>query len=169
VAVSAARDDWLVQTLALSALLGDTWFGAGLPVDARARLEAVGSIEDVREGTILIREGRPCDALGVLVAGRIGIRLALPGLEDRRVLTIEPGDIFGWSAVVPPSIATSTCVATAPSRIIRFEGVALRAALATDCELAAVVYERVLVAVARRLSATRMQLLDVYRSAVEPW
>jgi hypothetical protein len=39
----------------------------------------------------------------------------------------------------------------------------------TDCELAALVYQRVLVAVARRLSATRVQLLDLYRSAAEPW
>jgi CRP-like cAMP-binding protein len=158
-----------VQTTALSALLGDTWFGAGLPVTARADLAVIGTVEDVPEGQILVREGHPCESMGVLVTGRIGIRLGLPGLEDRTVLTIEPGDIFGWSAVVPPSIATSTCIATTPSRVIMFDGVGLGAALATDCELAAVVYQRVLIAVARRLSATRVQLLDLYRSAAEPW
>jgi hypothetical protein len=53
--------------------------------------------------------------------------------------------------------------------VIQFDGVGLSVALATNCELAAVVYQRVLVAVARRLSATRVQLLDLYRSASEPW
>jgi len=158
-----------MQTTALTALLGDTWFGAGLPVAARADLAVIGTVEDVPDGRILVREGYPCEAMGILVTGRIGIRLGLPGLEDRIILTIEPGDVFGWSAVVPPSIATSTCVATAPSRVIMFDGVGLGVALATDPELAAVVYQRVLVAVARRLSATRVQLLDLYRSAVVPW
>jgi CRP-like cAMP-binding protein len=158
-----------VQTTALSTLLGDTWFGAGLPVSARAELAVVGVLEDVPEGRVLLREGRPCEALGVVVSGRLGIRLALPGGEDRTILTIEPGDIFGWSAILAPSIATSTCVAIAPSRVIQFDGVGLSVALATNCELAAVVYQRVLVAVARRLSATRVQLLDLYRSASEPW
>lgn len=158
-----------MQTTALSTLLGDTWFGAGLPVAARADLAAVGVVEDVPEGRTLIREGQPCEALGVLVTGRLAIRLGLPGLTARTILTIEPGDIFGWSAVVPPSIATSTCVTTAPSRVILFDGVGLGQVLATDCDLAAVVYQRVLVAVARRMSATRVQLLDLYRSASEPW
>ena len=158
-----------MQTTAPSALLGDTWFGAGLPVAERARLASNGTVEDVPEGRVLVREGRPCEALGIVVTGRIGIRLGLPGLEDRTILTIEPGDIFGWSAVVPPSIATSTCTAIAPSQVILFDGVGLGAALATDSELAAVVYQRVLVAVARRLSATRLQLLDLYGSAGRPW
>jgi CRP-like cAMP-binding protein len=158
-----------MQTSALSALLGDTWFGAGLPVAARARLAAIGTVEDVPDGRILVREGHPCEALGVVVTGRVGIRLGLPGLEDRTILTIEPGDVFGWSAVVIPSIATSTCIATAPCRLILFDGVGLGTALATDCELAAVVYQRLLAAVARRLTATRVQLLDLYRSASEPW
>src|SRR4051794_34951800 len=158
-----------MQTSALPELLGDTWFGAGLPVTARAELAVVGTLEDVPEGRILIREGLPCESLGVVVTGRIGIRLGLPGLEDRTILTIEPGDVFGWSAVLPPMISTSTCVAVAPSRVIQFDGVGLAMALATNSDLAAVVYQRLLVSVARRLSATRVQLLDLYRSASEPW
>jgi hypothetical protein len=77
--------------------------------------------------------------------------------------------VFGWSAVLPPAIATSTGIAVAPSRAILFQGDRLRTALAVDCELAAAVYQRLLVTVARRLTATRVQLLDLYRPANEPW
>jgi hypothetical protein len=45
----------------------------------------------------------------------------------------------------------------------------LSVALAADPELAAVIYHRLLVVVARRLSATRVQLLDLYRAAATPW
>jgi len=158
-----------MQTSTMSGLLGDTWFGASLPVVARSRLAAVGVLAEVPEGHVLIQEGARCEVLGVLVAGRVAIRLGLPGLEDRTILTIEPGDVFGWSAVLPPSIATSTCVTVTPSRVILFDGVDLLSALEADPELAAAVYHRLLVVVARRLSATRVQLLDLYRAAATPW
>jgi CRP-like cAMP-binding protein len=157
-----------MQTSTLTTLLGDTWFGAGLPVSARAKMAAVGTFAEVPVDTVLIREGALCDSLGVVVAGRVAIRLGLPGQEDRTVLTIEPGDVFGWSAVLPPSIATSTCVTVSPSRVILFDGVGLGMAMAAEPELAAAVYQRLLMVVARRLSATRVQLLDLYRAGSQP-
>lgn len=150
-------------------LLGDTWFGSNLATDTRERLAALGAVIDIPEGSVVVQEGSPCLALGVVVSGRIALRLALPGGGDRTILTVDPGDVFGWSAVLPPAIATSTGVAVAPSQAILFEGEALRTAMATDCELAAAVYQRLLVSVVRRLDATRVQLLDPYRSGYEPW
>jgi len=82
---------------------------------------------------------------------------------------VDPGDVYGWSAVLPPAIATSTGVAVLPTTAILFEGETLRRALATDCDLAAAIYGRLLVSVARRLVATRLQLLDVYGLGYEPW
>ena len=43
-----------------------------------------------------------------------------------------------------------------------FERDRLLAAMAGDCELASAVYQRMLKVVARRLAATRVQLLDLY-------
>jgi CRP/FNR family transcriptional regulator, cyclic AMP receptor protein len=154
---------------ALTALLGETWFGDGLRVGTRSRLAAIGRIVDIPEGAIVVQEGTACRAMGVVISGRIALRLGLPGGPDRTILTIDPGDVFGWSTVLPPAIATSTGVAVAPSRAITFDGNELRTALAVDCELAAAVYQRLLVSVARRLTATRVQLLDLYRPANEPW
>jgi CRP/FNR family cyclic AMP-dependent transcriptional regulator len=153
---------------ALTAFL-DTWFGASMPFSARTRLAALGTLVDIAEGTVVVREGLPCPALGVVTEGRIALRMGLPGGDARTILTIEAGDVFGWSAVLPPFISTSTGIAIASSRAIMFDGESLRAALAMDCELAAAVYQRLLVGVARRLTSTRVQLLDLYRPAGEPW
>ena len=50
------------------------------------------------------------------------------------------------------------------------EGAELRAALREDCELATALYPRVLVAVERRLRATRMQMLDLFATEqVKEW
>lgn len=158
-----------VQTSALSTVLGDTWFGASLPVSARARLASVGRIVEIPDGMVILEEGRPSAAMGILVSGRVALRLLVRGVGERTITTLEPGEVFGWSAVLPRSVATSTCVAVAPSVAILFDGVGLMVALELDDELAAVVYHRLLATVARRLTATRVQLLDVHRAAGEPW
>ena len=89
---------------------------------------------------------------------------------DLTFLTVEPGDIYLWSALVPPYRATSTAVAIETLEAITFEGPALRAALREDAALAQALYPRVLVAVERRLNATRVQLLDHFAAKeVRTW
>ena len=166
---AAERDDGAMVTPTLTDQLGRTWFAADIPPGALERLAALGRIVDFEEGAVVITEGMPCPSLGVVVDGRIALRLSLPGGEDRTILTVEVGDVIGWSAVLPPAIATSTGIAVAPTRVIAFDGASLRAALQSDCELGAAVYERLLVGVARRLMATRTQLLDLYRPGGEAW
>jgi CRP/FNR family transcriptional regulator, cyclic AMP receptor protein len=162
-------EDRSVNAPVLTALLAKTWFGASLAAGTCARLAAVGRLVDIPAGSVVVQEGTPCQAMGVVVSGRIALRLGLPGGEDRTILTVDPGDVFGWSAVLPPAISTATGVAVAPSQAILFDGDELRTALAIDSELAAAIYQRLLVSVARRLTATRVQLLDLYRPANEPW
>ena len=158
-----------METSALTAVLGDTWFGATLPVAARARLAAVGQLVEIPDGTVILREGRPCGVMGILVRGRIALRLGAGGSAERTIMTLEPGEVFGWSAVLLPAVSTSTCVAVAPSVAIEFDGLGLVMALELDDSLAAAVYHRLLATVARRLAASRLQLLDIYRVAGEPW
>ncbi len=158
-----------MEARSLTMLLGDTWFGAELPPGALARLSTVGRIVELPAEHVVVEEGTPCAAMGIVLEGRIALRLALPGLGDRTILTVEPGDVFGWSAVLGLPLSTSTGVTTEPTTAILFARDGLRAALDADAELGAVVYRRLLGCVSRRLSATRMQLLDVYRGADPAW
>jgi CRP-like cAMP-binding protein len=94
----------------------------------------------------------------------------VPERGDFTILTVEPGDVYLWSALVPPYRATSTAVAIEQLEAITFEGATLRAALREDAELAQALYPRLLVAVARRLNATRVQLLDLFAAEqVRTW
>jgi CRP-like cAMP-binding protein len=152
-----------------TALLGNTWFGWDLVPHVRARLATAARVERLPAGCVVVHEGRPCDVLGIVVDGRVALRLAVPGQPDRTMLTLEPGDVFGWSAVLSTPTATATCMTTAETTAILFDRTALLDVLDHDDEVAAAVYRRLLGAVASRLSATRMQLLDLYRVAEQPW
>jgi cAMP-binding proteins - catabolite gene activator and regulatory subunit of cAMP-dependent protein kinases len=160
--------DWLV-TPTPSELLSQTWFAADMPADVCERMAAIGEVKDYPGGTTVVQEGAPCQSLGVVLSGRIALRLSLPGVGERTVITVDEGDLYGWSALLPASIATATGVTLVPTRVLLFEREQLARILAADCDLAAAVYQRVLLAVVRRLQATRLQLLDVYGAGHEPW
>ena len=154
----------------LDAALASGWFGAGLPDAERASLADLADLTTYPAGAVVIREGAAVDSLGVVVDGRLALRLNVPGRDVVTILTVEAGDFIGWSALVPPHRATSTIVALEPTSVVTFEGSALRAALDSDPALAAAVLWRVLDAVARRLTATRTQMLDLFaRVEKEPW
>jgi len=144
------------------AALNSTWFGAGLPPGTQARLAAMGHIERVPAGAELLREGEIAEDFGLLLAGRVALRMLVPERGMVTILTVEPGDIIGWSAIVPPHRSTSTVVAIEPAEVLMLDGAELRAALRADHALAATLYPRVLQAVGRRLNATRLQLLDLF-------
>jgi CRP-like cAMP-binding protein len=150
--------------------LAGTWFGSRLPADARERLEPHIRLVEYDAGTEILREGEPTQDLGIVRTGRVALRLRVPERGPTTILTVEPGDIIGWSAVVPPHRATSTIVALLPTELLLIDGAALRAELAADPKLAAQVYLSLLEALAHRLTGTRLQLLDLFTmTASEPW
>ena len=145
-------------------------FLGGLTAGERRRLAELARPLDVEPGTVLLREGSETTELGIVRTGRVALRLTVPMRGIHTILTVEPGDIFGWSALVPPFRSTSTAVATEPTTGVVFPARALREALDRDEELAAALYPRILRSVARRLEATRLQLLDLFgRDAGTPW
>ena len=157
------------------AALSASWFGTGLSPEAVARLAGIAAVRTIAPGTWLTHEGALTGALGIVLTGRVALRMLVPERGMVTILTVEPGDVVGWSALVPPHRATSEAVAIEPVTLLELPGDQLRALLRADHALAASVYPRVLQAVSRRLAATRLQLLDLFareewrRSEVVPW
>jgi CRP-like cAMP-binding protein len=122
-------------------------------------------------GATVLREGVDTPFLGAILSGRVALRLRVPELGDRiTIVTIEPGELIGWSAVVPPFRATVDAVAVEPTRLLAIDAVSLRAALAADPELSAELLPLILESVSDRLGATWDQLLDMYASReTQPW
>ncbi len=158
------------ETAALIAALNTSWFASGLSEKAQTHLAELGRRFTAEPGAELFHEGGTSDTFGILVHGRVALRTLVPERGDITILTVEPGDVYLWSALVPPYRASSTGIAIEHIEAVVFDGSALRAALRDDCELATALYPRVLVAVARRLYATRQQMLDLFATEqVKEW
>lgn len=160
-----------MQEDATATRLRATWFGEALSAHARDRLAAIAELHVLDAGAVLVREGADTERMGILLDGLLALRVAVAGRGRATLMTVEPGDVFGWSAVVPPYRSTSTVVALQPSEVIAFDAELLRALLSDDDAVAAAVYPRLLGCVSRRLVATRTQLLDLYARdrEYEPW
>lgn len=142
-----------------------------LPPAVLERLLPLATHLDFPFGALVLREGAESPFLGLVETGRVALRLRVPERGERlTIVTVEPGDLLGWSAVVAPYRATVEAVATEPARILAFEATALRECLATDAELAAALLPVVLESVSHRLTTSWNQLLDLFGAqAPEPW
>lgn len=122
-------------------------------------------------GERLFQEGRETPFLGAIDHGRVAIRLRTPELGHRLSLaTIEPAELLGWSALVPPFRSTADAVATEPVRLVAFDGAALRERIASDRLIAGELLPVVLETVAHRLTTSWHQLLDLFEPRARgPW
>jgi CRP/FNR family transcriptional regulator, cyclic AMP receptor protein len=126
-------------------------------------LAAIARYVDVPPGAYLLREAEPARNLGTVISGRLAVRAWVPGQAEATLMTLDAGDVFGWSAVLDRN-ATATIVAVDDARVLLLPSDALRQAMAADVELAARLYRRLLEVVEERLAATRLQMLDLYRA-----
>ena len=136
----------------------------------RAKLAEIASALVFVTGEVILRDAAPTPFLGLVESGRIGLRLAVPERGNQTVVTIEPGELVGWSALVSPYRATAEAVALEPTTIEAFDSARLRELLATDRELAAELMPIVLSCVSDRLTSSWQQLLDLFSTdASDPW
>lgn len=122
-------------------------------------------------GESVFAEGDVTPFLGAVDNGRIALRFRVPELGNRvTIVTIEPGELIGWSAIVAPYRATVDALATEPTRLLAFDAEPLRDLLAADCALAASLQPIVLETLSRRLTTSWQQLLDLFAArGIGPW
>ena len=106
----------------LVALLSTTWFAAGLSPEAQLSLARLARRYQVPAGTTLLAEGAAVSELGIVLSGRVSVRTLVPERGLVTILTVEPGDIFAKSALVPPYRSTATVVALQDVDVIALDG-----------------------------------------------
>jgi CRP-like cAMP-binding protein len=138
-------------------------FLKGLSEAHLATLAACARSVSVPVNQYLVREGEPANAFYLIQAGRVAIEVHTPQRGSVRIQTIEPGEIVGWSWLVPPHRWQLDARAVEPVQALALDAAALRRQCEQDHELGYQLLQRLVSVISARLSATRLQLLDVYR------
>ena len=90
------------------------------------------------------------------------LQIYLHARGTRRILTLGPGDLFSWSAVIEPRRETETARAIECTEVLGIQGSRLLDLYLEDRALGCEMYKSIAAVVSSRLKATQMQLLDVF-------
>jgi len=135
---------------------------AAWPHAVLERLVSLATIRECRAGTVLFREGEVADSIAVVASGTVALEMRFPGRGSVRLLTVGRGELLGWTALLGGGAATATAIAQTDVRLVAFAGGDLADLCDRDHEVGFQVMRRLAWAVSRRLTATRLQLLDLY-------
>lgn len=134
---------------------------ASLAEEDLEKLAALATLEEHPGGTVLFHEEDPAVEVYFVLRGRIALTLGLGAGREHTVLTAGPGELVGFSGLLPQNRVAGARTQTSVS-LLCFDGERLLALCEADHDIGYAVMKQLFGAMVRRLQDTRMQLLDVY-------
>lgn len=143
-------------------------FFADMPDDLREALVCCAANERFVAGEHIFREGAEAHKFYLIREGQVAIEIEPPVRKPIILETLSAGEVMGWSWLVPPHRAAFAARAQTNVRMISFNGACLLKNMEANPALGFAVLRRFLPIIAHRLSAARLQLLDLYGPAMAP-
>ena len=124
----------------------------------------VGCVSNVRfkAGDVIFREGEEADHFYLIREGKVALRIQSERRGPLTILTLEEGDVLGWSWLSPPYHWKFTARALEPTRAISMDGKCLREKAERDHDLGYEILKRFVQVIEERVRATSTKLLNVY-------
>ena len=142
--------------------LKDLPFVRGLDADQLRLVAELASPARWAAGETVFREGDDNPMLYLVESGRVAIEVTIPGRGRVSILTVGPGEVFGWSSLFHRRPKTAAARAIEPTHAVALDAGRLGSLCDADPGLGYLLTRRILEVVSERLKATRMQLMDIY-------
>lgn len=123
----------------------------------------VARIDSYSAGKTLFREGEQISQVFIVTAGVVSLEINGPDHRPRRFQTAGPGELLGWSPVLGTGAMTASARALTDVKVVAIDARALLDVCDKNPQFGFQFMRRVAIALAARLNATRLQLLDIYR------
>jgi CRP-like cAMP-binding protein len=139
-------------------------FLEGLSPDALARLSTWCVHREFAPGARIFDEGGLADRFWLIVAGHVHLDAYLPSRGRVLIESLTAGAVLGWSWLFPPYAWHFGATAVKATAAVEIDGAGARAMCETAPVLGYELTRRFTRVVVERLQATRIRLLDLYRS-----
>jgi CRP-like cAMP-binding protein len=140
--------------------LGSHTFLRGLEPAHLAEIARCAQQITLTAGQYLGREREASSTFFLIQSGRVSIEVQKPGRGAVRVQLVGPGEIVGWSWLIPPYRWHFDARVLDSVQALALDAEALRRLGETDHELGYQLLKRLIVVVGTRLAATQRELLD---------
>ena len=127
------------------------------------RIASVAQLEQYPVGATLFRENESLDCIFLVASGSVALELPGPGQGVKRTYTVGSGELLGWSPILSKLPMTATARALMLTRVVALNGQKVLAICEQDPRFGFAFMRRTAQALAKRLDATRAQLIDEYR------
>jgi CRP-like cAMP-binding protein len=156
-----------METHQLRQILGEQRFLAGLSDEDQWKLAKIARSCDFAAGTEIFTEGSSTADLYIVRSGRVELCMNVPAQGCLPILTLEAGDLLGWSAALGKGEMTATATAVIDTQVIALGADELQQLCEDDHDIGYDIMRRVATALSRRLVATRLQVLDLFRQTMQ--
>jgi len=143
-----------LETLSLASELSPT---------SRTRLANLGTIVAWPPQSLLFREGECHRYIYWIQQGRVRLEMSGTGGGAMAMLTVGPGDLLGWSALLGDQRMTATAITATATTLIALDADALQQLCDENHEIGYKVMQMIAKSISKRLLATRLQLLDLFQ------
>jgi len=150
-----------VLTQSLEVVLRDHPFVKDLEPEQLQVLAGCAENRSFAAGDYLWRQGEQADVFYLLRSGKIALEIFVPHQGPLQIETVGEGEAFGWSWLVPPYRWHFDVRAVTAVLAIVLNGPCLRRKLDQDPSLGYQLLKRFVPVLAKRLTATRLKLLDL--------
>lgn len=133
-------------------------FFDGITEEQAKAIAEIAVITHYQAGDVVQYEGEDIEAFYFVQSGLVALEINMEHDKNVTIDTIKPGELFGWSAFVPPHKVTAKSVCQEHVQLIQIPQQPFFTLLQNDLQLRSLVYERTLHIVSDRLRDTRSQL-----------
>ena len=148
----------------MESIIKDHAFFQGLSPDYIKLIAGCSSNARFNAGDNIYRNGDPADWFYIIRQGKVALELWSPERGPITIQTVSDGDVFGWSWLFPPYKWHMDARAVELTRVFKLDGKCLRTKCDKDHSLGYELMKRFSSIIADRLEATRIQLLDIYKT-----
>lgn len=113
-------------------------------------------------GEMIVRDGDPASSFYLVFYGKVALEIASAEKPHLTIQTVGPGEVLGWSWLVPPFLWRLDARALKPTQVLAIDGPPFREVLATQPEQGYRFLVKLLPIIAQRLENTQIQLLDIH-------
>jgi CRP-like cAMP-binding protein len=136
-----------------------------------ARLEEIANIARICEyeaHDVVFREGDTAESVYLVLSGKLSLELSPSTAYRKQLVSVGPGEMFGWSSLVENLRFAATAIVVEPTQLMRIDGLRLREMCDKDPKFGYEMMRRTMRALAKRLTETWRQLSYVYLSHQAP-
>jgi len=150
-----------MDTKTLLEVLRNHPFLQGMKPEHVTRMAGIAQEVQFAKDQMIFRQGDESGFFYLILSGKVALEATAPG-RSLRGQTVGAGEELGWSSVLTEGGKYFQARVLEPVQALTFDGARLRQAGQEDPLFGYVFLQKLLQVVARRLQATRVQLLDLY-------